>query len=60
LPNSIPKDAIVAPIKASGVATAAPEAVDKGELEPDFDPRMVDNFDGINSVNLTGVACRGI
>ena len=44
----IPEDAIVAPVEASEVVTAAFEAVDEGELEPDFDPHMADNFDGIN------------
>ncbi|KAI1508853.1 hypothetical protein Ptr86124_012152 [Pyrenophora tritici-repentis] len=48
LRDSIPEDAIVAPIEASEVAAAASEAVDEGEPEPDFDPRMADNFDGIN------------
>jgi hypothetical protein len=48
LRDSIPEDAIVAPVEASEVATAASEAVDEGEPEPDFDPRMADNFDGIN------------
>jgi hypothetical protein len=48
LRDSIPKNAIVAPVEASEVATAASEAVDEGELKPDFDPRMADNFDGIN------------
>ncbi|KAI1507749.1 hypothetical protein Ptr86124_013282 [Pyrenophora tritici-repentis] len=40
LRDSIPKDAIVAPIKASKVAIAASKAVDKGELKPDFDPQL--------------------
>ncbi|KAA8615967.1 hypothetical protein PtrV1_11367 [Pyrenophora tritici-repentis] len=48
LRDSIPEDAIVAPVEASEVAAAASEAVDEGEPEPDFDPRMADNFDGIN------------
>ncbi|KAG9375894.1 hypothetical protein A1F94_013638 [Pyrenophora tritici-repentis] len=48
LRDSIPEDAIVAPVEASEVAAAAFKAVDKGELEPDFDPRIADNFNGIN------------
>lgn len=48
LRDSIPEDAIVAPVEASKVAVAASKAVDKGEPEPNFDPRMADNFDGIN------------
>jgi hypothetical protein len=46
--DSIPKDEIVAPVEVSEVATAASEAVDEDAEEPDFDPHMVDNFEGIN------------
>jgi hypothetical protein len=46
--DSIPEDEIFAPVEASEVATAASEAVDKDAEEPDFDPRMVDNFEGID------------
>jgi hypothetical protein len=45
--DSIPEDEIFAPVEASEVATAASEAVDEDAEEPDFDPRMVDNFEGI-------------
>jgi hypothetical protein len=46
--DSIPEDEIFAPVEASEVATSASEAVDEDAEEPDFDPRMVDNFEGID------------
>ncbi|KAI0568097.1 hypothetical protein Alg215_12362 [Pyrenophora tritici-repentis] len=38
----------MAPVEASKVAAAASKAVDKGELEPDFNPRIANNFNSIN------------
>jgi hypothetical protein len=44
----MPEDAIVAPVEASEVATAASEAADEEVQMSEFDLCMVDNYDGID------------
>jgi hypothetical protein len=51
--NSMPEDAIVAPVEASEIATAASEAADEDVQMSEFDSRMVDNYDGIDWSRLS-------
>jgi hypothetical protein len=48
LRNSVPEDAIVAPVEASEVATAASRAADEDVQISEFDSRMVGNYDRID------------
>jgi hypothetical protein len=48
LRNAVPEAAIVAPVEASGVATAASTAIYEGEEEVEFDEGIADNFEGID------------
>jgi hypothetical protein len=44
----MPEDAIVAPVKASEIATAASKAADEDVQMSEFNSRIVNNYDGIN------------